>query len=101
MCYPPDESNDILQMKTIFKKINRRNKLGVSTHSHYDYKSVNYNCNNYQKPQCSREDYKIPHHQGRQILFVRFLLEMPLMTYTLGIKSLAIVMNLILKSDLI
>ena len=27
MCYPPDESNNILQMKTTFKKINPRNKL--------------------------------------------------------------------------
>ena len=43
MYYPPDESNDILQMKTSFKKINPRNKLGVSTHSHYDYKSTNSN----------------------------------------------------------
>ena len=40
---PPDESNDILHMKAIFKKINPRNKLGVSPHSHYDYKSTNYN----------------------------------------------------------
>ena len=31
MCYPADESNNILQMKTPFKKINPRNKLGVST----------------------------------------------------------------------
>ena len=56
MCFslslsPPDESNNIFQMKTIFKKINPRNKLGVSTHSHYDYKSTNYNYNNYQKSQ--------------------------------------------------
>ena len=56
MCYPQDESNNLLQMKTTFKKINPRNKLGVSTHSHYDYKSTNYN--NYEKPQHSREDYK-------------------------------------------
>ena len=45
---PPDESNNVLQMKTTFKKINPRNKLWVNTHSHYDYKSTNYN--NYQKP---------------------------------------------------
>ena len=58
MCYPtPDEFNNILQMKTSFKKINPRNKLGVSTHSRFDYKSTNYNYNNYQKPQQSREDY--------------------------------------------
>ena len=57
MCYPPDESNSILQMKTTFKKINPRNKLGVSFHS--IYKSTNYNYNNYQKPQDSREYYKI------------------------------------------
>ena len=47
-------------MKTTFKKINPRNKLGVSTHSRYDYKSINYNYNSYQKLQHSREDYKIP-----------------------------------------
>ena len=58
MCSPPDESNKILQMKTIFKKAKPRNKLGVSTHSHYDYKSTNYN--NYQKPQLSSKDYNIP-----------------------------------------
>ena len=58
MCYhPPDESNSILQMKTTFKKIKPRNKLGVSTHSRYDFKSTNYN--NYQKPQHSREGYNI------------------------------------------
>ena len=45
-------------MKTKFKKINARNKLGVSTHSCYDYKSIN--CNNDQKTQHSREDNKIP-----------------------------------------
>ena len=55
---PTDESNNISQMKTIFKKINPRNKTGVSTHSCY-YKSTNYNYNNYQTPQHSREDYKI------------------------------------------
>ena len=55
MCYPPDESNNILQMKTTFKKINPRNKLGVSSYSRYDHKLINY----YQKPKHSREDYKI------------------------------------------
>ena len=61
MCYnpPPHESNNILQMKTTFKKINPRNKLGVSTHSRYDYKSTNYDYNNSRKPKHSREDYKI------------------------------------------
>ena len=58
------ESSNILQMKTIFKKINPRNKLGVSTHSRYHYKSTNYNYNNYQKLQLSREDYKI-HPPGK------------------------------------
>ena len=53
---PHPESNNILQMKTTFKKINPRNKTGVSTHSCYDNKSINYN--NRQKPQHSREDYK-------------------------------------------
>ena len=55
MCYPIplDESNNILQMKTTFKKINPRNKLRVSTHSCYDYKSTNHNYNNYQKSQHS------------------------------------------------
>ena len=43
MCYPQDESNNIFQMKTKFKKINPRNKLRINTHSHYDYKSTNYN----------------------------------------------------------
>ena len=70
MYYPPDESYNILQMETTFKKINPRNKLEVSTHSHYDYKSTNYNYNNYQKPQHSKEGYKIPPTQGKQILFV-------------------------------
>ena len=59
MCYPTNESNNILQMKITFKKINPRNKPRVSMHSRYDYKSTNYNYNNYQKPQHSREDYKI------------------------------------------
>ena len=60
MCYPPpDESNKILKMKSTFKKINPWNKTGISTHSHYDYKSTNYNYNNYQKPQHSRENNKI------------------------------------------
>ena len=44
MCY--DESNNILSMMTTFKKINPRNKLGISTHSRYDYKSTN---DNYKK----------------------------------------------------
>ena len=70
--YPLDESNSILQMKTTFKKINPKNKTGVSTHSFYDYKSTNYNYNNYLKPQHSREDYQIS-PQGRQILFFRFV----------------------------
>ena len=30
MYYPPDEFNNMLQMKTTFKKINPRNKLGLS-----------------------------------------------------------------------
>ena len=60
MCYLPDESNNILEMKTTFKNINPRNKLGVSTHSRYNYKSTNHNYNNYQKPQHCRKDYKIP-----------------------------------------
>ena len=65
-CYPPpDESNNILQMKTTFKKMNPKNKLGVSTYSCYDYKSTNYDYNNYQKPQYNREDYKIPPHPGK------------------------------------
>ena len=45
-------------MKTTFGKNNPRNEPGVSMHSCYDYKSTNYYCNNYQKPQQSREDYK-------------------------------------------
>ena len=71
MCYPTpsDESNDILQMKTTFKKINPRNKPRVCIHSCYDYKSTN-NYDNYQKPQHSREDYKNPTPpQERQIFF--------------------------------
>ena len=53
LCYLADESNNILQIKTTFKKINPRNKSGVSMHSRYDYKSTNYDYNNYQKPQPS------------------------------------------------
>ena len=68
----PDECNNIFQMKTTFKKINPRNKLGVSTYSHYEDNSTNYNHNNYQKLQHSREDYKIS-PQVRQILFVMFV----------------------------
>ena len=73
MCYPSDESNNILQMKTTFKKTNPRNKPWVSMHSCYDYKSTNYNYNNYQKPQHSREDYKIPPTPGKTniIYYVR------------------------------
>ena len=66
---PPDESNNIFQMKNTFKKINPRNKLRVSTHFRYDYKSTNYKYNNYQKPQHS----KIPPPQGRQLLSVTFV----------------------------
>ena len=51
----PDESNNILQIKTTFGKINPRNKPRVSSHSHYEYKSTNYNYNSYH----CREDYKI------------------------------------------
>ena len=55
----PDESNNILQMKITFGKINPSNKPGISMHSRYDYKSTNYNFSNYQEPQHSRADYKI------------------------------------------
>ena len=65
-----DESNDILQTKITFTKINPRNKLGVSRHSRYDYKSTNYYYNNYQKLQHIREDYKIP-PSGKTVMFVR------------------------------
>ena len=51
---------EMLQMKTTFKKTNLRNKLGISAHSRYDYKSINYNYKNYQKLQYSQEDYKPP-----------------------------------------
>ena len=60
-------------MKTTFKKINPRNKFGVSTHSCYDYKSTNYNYNNHQKPQHSREDYKIS--PSGKTLFVTYVKE--------------------------
>ena len=69
MSYTPDESNNILQIKTTLKKINLRNKTGVSTHSRYDYKSTNYNYNNSQKPQLSREDYKISTPRKTNIIF--------------------------------
>ena len=47
MCYRSDESNNILQIKLSFGKINPRNKPGVSMHSRfYDYKSTNYYYNN-------------------------------------------------------
>ena len=68
LCYPPDESNNILQLKTTFKMINR-NKLGVSTHFRYDCKSTNYNNNNYKKPQHSREYYKISPSGKTNIIF--------------------------------
>ena len=57
----PDESNNILKMKTTFKKAKPRNKLGVNTHSRYDNKSTNYNYNNYQKPHHRSKDNNIPH----------------------------------------
>ena len=69
MCYPSDESNNILQMKTTFNRVTPRNKLGVSTHSHYDCKPTNYNYNNYNKPHHSSKNYNIS-IQGRQILFI-------------------------------
>ena len=47
VCYPPEYSNDILQIKTTFKKINARNKLWVSTHYRYDYRSINFDYNIY------------------------------------------------------
>ena len=43
--FPPDESNNILQMKTTFKKISPRNKPTVSKHSCNGYKSTNHNYN--------------------------------------------------------
>ena len=73
ICYSPDKSNNILQMKTTFKRAKPRNKLRVSTHSHYDYKSTNYNYNNCQKHQHSSKDYSISSTQVRQILFVTFV----------------------------
>ena len=68
---PPPEYNSILQIKTTFKKINPRNKLGVSIHSCYDYKFTNYNYNNYKKLSIERT-IKFP-PQGRQALFVTFV----------------------------
>ena len=68
MCYPTDESYNILQMKTTFKKAKLKNKLGVSTHSHYDYESTNYNYNNYQKPQHSSKDHNIPPREDKYYL---------------------------------
>ena len=61
-------------METAFKKINPRSKLEASTHSCYDYKSTNYNHNNYQKSKHSREGYKFS-LLGKQILFVIFVRE--------------------------
>ena len=61
--------------KPHFKKAKPRNKLGESTHSHYDYKSTNDNYNNYLKPQHSSKDYNIPPTQGKQISFVIFVRE--------------------------
>ena len=56
---PSDEFNNILLMKTAFKRAKVRNKLGVSTHSRYDCKSANYHYNNYQKPHYCSKDYNI------------------------------------------
>ena len=77
MCYPSDESNNILQMKTTFKKINPKNKLKVSPHSHYDYKSTNYNFNNYQKLQHSKEICKIPPFKEDKYYLLRLWEEGP------------------------
>ena len=68
MCYLLDESNNILKMKTTFKKAKLRNELGVSTHSRYN-KATNYNCNNYQKPQHSSKDYNIFPPGKKNILY--------------------------------
>ena len=65
---PPDESNNILQMKTTFKKISPRNKPGISIHSHCDYKSTNYYYNNYQKSWPSREDDKFSPSERTNII---------------------------------
>ena len=46
-------------MKTKFKKARPSNKLGVNTYLCYDYKSTNYNYDNYPKPQHSSKDYNI------------------------------------------
>ena len=59
MCYLPDESSNILQMKTTFKKAKPRNKLGLNTHSHFHCTSTNYNYNDYEKLQHSCKDYNI------------------------------------------
>ena len=69
MCSSPDESNNLLQMKTTFKKINPRNKPRGSIHSRYDYKSTNYNYK-YQKSQNSRVDYTPPPEKTDIICYI-------------------------------
>ena len=67
MCYPSNESNNILQMKTTFKKTKKDwNKKWLSTHL-YHCKSRNHN--NYNKPHyCSKNYNTTPPPSGRQKL---------------------------------
>ena len=82
---PTDESNNILRMKTTFEKIKPRNRLWVSTHSHYDYKSTYYNYNNYQKPQHSREDCKI---SPSELELAKLCLKIDLMSHPAHMEEL-------------
>ena len=72
MCYPPDKSTNILQMKTMFGKINPRNKPWVSMHFCYDYKSTNYYTTVTRNLSIEERTIKSP-PQGRQILFFTFV----------------------------
>ena len=69
----PVESNNILQMKTTFKKAKPKNKLGVSTHSGSYHKSINYNYNNCQKPQHCSKDYNIPSITSRKTNIICYI----------------------------
>ena len=67
MPYPPNESNNILQMKTIFKKINQMNKP-----SRYGNTLTNDNYKNYQIPRLIEKTIKVTApREDNFITFVR------------------------------
>ena len=64
MCYPHMNLTIYHKWRPHFKRLTQGINL-VSTYSCYDYKLTNYNYNNYQKLQHSREDYKKTHPQRK------------------------------------